>query len=131
MSSKSELLRKLVNYKEVVCHMKKTTGISSFSKFQKVWMKNHQSTSFQKLRKSRTNVSIVKSVSPVNHTNSVNCPLTHSASFQIICSKRGNMTTFEVLHRLMEIIIYFNQSIDFLKHLCFNSLSKMTRWVIS
>ena len=51
----SKLLRKSINYKEMDRHMKEHIGISSFSQFPKVWMKRHQSTSFQKLRKSHTN----------------------------------------------------------------------------
>lgn len=52
-------------------------------------MKNHQSSNFQKSRKSRTHVSIIKRLFPCNHANSLNWVTfrSHLASFQPISFK--------------------------------------------
>ena len=56
----------------MVWHMEGHVIISSFSKFEKVWIDILQSAGFQKTRKSNLNVSIMKRVPNSNHTNFVN-----------------------------------------------------------
>ena len=103
--NESKLSLKSLSYKEKVYHMKEHIGVSSPSKFQNVWMKSNESSSFTKLRKSGPYKLLYyekgKSVWVLEGP--------YSASFQPISFKLGRITTFEVSDDGHN----FNQSIDF------------------